>query len=474
MSDNGSEKAAAAKRFGSASMQSVRSFLKGRSLPGTVRLARGDRTGAAAASGAIPPRPTTGGTGSDPSSLHPAVDASGSGATEGSTPGQASSQSRPESTAQPSGGASSVVAESNDRLGGGNVPPSSSAAEGAHDAAPKPVESRSMYSARIKNFTRVLGENVVDLEELRELAWSGCPPSLRADCWRLLLGYLPPNKDRRESMLARKRREYRDYLPQFYDIAPSERSEDETNALRQVVVDVPRTAPEVEFFHQLPIQKALQRILYIWGVRHPASGYVQGINDLVTPFLAVFLGQHLGAQEAPMSEWNSSDLSDDAMLEVEADSYWCLSKLLDGIQDHYTYAQPGIQRTVFHVKELVRRVDEPVAQHLDDQEVDFLQFSFRWVNCLLIREVPFPLAARLWDTYLAEGSHLKGFLVYIAAAFLCSWSSQLLTMSFQDIVMFLQRPATTGWGEADVESILARAYLWRASFEEARSHLAER
>jgi hypothetical protein len=32
----------------------------------------------------------------------------------------------------------------------------------------------------------------------------------------------------------------------------------------------------------------------------------------------------------------------------------CLCKLLDGIQDHYTYAQPGIQRTVFHTQELVR------------------------------------------------------------------------------------------------------------------------
>lgn len=42
------------------------------------------------------------------------------------------------------------------------------------------------------------------------------------------------------------------------------------------------------------------------------------------------------------------------MLDVEADCYWCLSKLLDGIQDHYTDAQPGIQRTVFKVKELVR------------------------------------------------------------------------------------------------------------------------
>ena len=40
---------------------------------------------------------------------------------------------------------------------------------------------------------------------------------------------------------------------------------------------------------------------------------------------------------------------------AEADAYWCLCKLLDGIQDHYTHAQPGIQRTVFRLTELVRR-----------------------------------------------------------------------------------------------------------------------
>ena len=40
---------------------------------------------------------------------------------------------------------------------------------------------------------------------------------------------------------------------------------------------------------------------------------------------------------------------------AEADAYWCLCKLLEGIQDHYTHAQPGIQRTVFRLEELVRR-----------------------------------------------------------------------------------------------------------------------
>lgn len=34
----------------------------------------------------------------------------------------------------------------------------------------------------------------VDLDALRELSWSGIPQELRPTCWKLLLGYLPPNK----------------------------------------------------------------------------------------------------------------------------------------------------------------------------------------------------------------------------------------------------------------------------------------
>lgn len=36
--------------------------------------------------------------------------------------------------------------------------------------------------------------------------------------------------------------------------------------------------------------------------------------------------------------------------------------------------------------------------------------------------------------------------------------------------MFLQRLPTTGWSEKDVELVLSRAYMWRASFKGATSH----
>ena len=46
-----------------------------------------------------------------------------------------------------------------------------------------------------------------------------------------------------------------------------------------------------------------------------------------------------------------------ALSAIEADSFWCLSRLLDGIQDNYIFAQPGIQRSVKRMAELIGRID---------------------------------------------------------------------------------------------------------------------
>ncbi|WJX45560.1 hypothetical protein P8452_32430 [Trifolium repens] len=329
--------------------------------------------------------------------------------------------------------------------------------------------ARATDSAKVTKFTKVLSGTVVILDKLRELAWSGVPDYMRPKVWRLLLGYEPPNSDRKEGVLRRKRGEYLDCISQYYDIPDSERSDDEVNMLRQIAVDCPRTVPDVPFFQQEQVQKSLERILYAWAIRHPASGYVQGINDLVTPFLVVFISEYL---EGSIDDWSMSDLSSDKISNIEADCYWCLTKLLDGMQDHYTFAQPGIQRLVFKLKELVRRIDEPVTQHIEDQGLEFLQFAFRWFNCLLIREIPFDLITRLWDTYLAEGDALPDFLVYIFASFLLTWSDKLRSLEFQELVMFLQHLPTQKWTHQDLEMVLSRAFMWHSMFNNSPSHFA--
>jgi hypothetical protein len=55
--------------------------------------------------------------------------------------------------------------------------------------------------------------------------------------------------------------------------------------------------------------------------------------------------------------YNPSHLPVHVLNAIEADSFWCLSRLLDGIQDNYISAQPGIQRSVRRMAELVARID---------------------------------------------------------------------------------------------------------------------
>lgn len=41
----------------------------------------------------------------------------------------------------------------------------------------------------------------------------------------------------------------------------------------------------------------------------------------------------------------------------------------------------------------------------------------------------------------------------------------------QEMVLFLQKLPTTEWDEKDIEMVLSRAYMLRASFNDAQSHL---
>ena len=64
--------------------------------------------------------------------------------------------------------------------------------------------------------------------------------------------------------------------------------------------------------------------------------------------------------------------------------------------------------------------------HLEKEGLQFIQFAFRWVNCLLLREVPFALAVRLWDTYLAEGCADRHWQMWDAGCRCCPLGSSLV------------------------------------------------
>merc|ERR1719330_1662410 len=124
---------------------------------------------------------------------------------------------------------------------------------------------------------------------------------------------------------------------------------------------------------------------------------------------------------------------------------------------------------MFDLEQIVRRIDEKLHKHLVEMGVSFLHFSFRWMNCLLLREIKLHLILRLWDTYLCveEGSISKGFTTFhtfVCAAFLRKFSKELQAAdSLEEVIILLQNLPTHDWEEEDIAQILSEAYMWHST-----------
>ena len=221
--------------------------------------------------------------------------------------------------------------------------------------------------------------------------------------------------------------------------------------------------------------------------RRRRDGYVQGMNDLVAVFLVVLVdevseGDHVDDLLAvflvvlvdEVSEGDHVDvatLSDDVLDDVAADAYGLLNGVLESLDDHYVHRQPGLQRTIEEVDGLLRRVDADLHKHLDEVGVLLLQVTFRWINCLLVRELPMRCAIRLWDTCLAEERGFRTFFPYVCAAFLCHFSDALKAKPTEDVHLFLTSLPTSNWADDEVETLLSEACILSTLFRSAPAHL---
>ncbi|KAG5475695.1 hypothetical protein LSCM4_04279 [Leishmania orientalis] len=201
-----------------------------------------------------------------------------------------------------------------------------------------------------------IGASCDEPNSLRSVAWGGCRPALlRAVVWRLLSDYAPAAVTRQKAELQRKRRQYeactRQYcgalamlslreppsilsplsplsrshgsgagaaslrdtplrspqsstrLPQGNPLglalsggapntpAGTSLSPHEHAILQQMLLDLPRHQSPI--FHASRSVAGMSRCLFLWSQRHPAVGYVQGMDDVVAVFYQVFLADAL-------------------------------------------------------------------------------------------------------------------------------------------------------------------------------------
>jgi hypothetical protein len=343
-------------------------------------------------------------------------------------------------------------------------------------AAPSAISSSD--EKRLAQFEQVIDiDPILDLSKLKTLAWQGIPMKYRAPAWKLILGYMPANRENREATLIRKRQEYNGLVKIYFENREENSNDDyyENKVMKTISSDVPRTQPDYTLFRHEGLQNMMTRILFIWAVRHPASGYVQGMNDLITPLIATFLNNYspINFTTFAMTETLKTELTPDVISQVEADTYWCFSKIMDHITDNYTSSHIGVNKCLNKMKDITRKLDSELTSHFEKHGVEFFQFAFRWVYCLLVREFPLKLAIRLFDTYISDD---RGFTVlhsYICIAIILKWSKKLKKMRFNDLILFLQRIPTNEWVDQDIDMLIAEAYVFRTLYEDSCGHLAD-
>eukprot|EP00796_Vickermania_ingenoplastis_P005884 gene5884-4202_t len=396
---------------------------------------------------------------------------------------------------------------------------------------------------------------------LREMCWHGCPAAARGTVWRMLtglasstkvsarvflpasFGVFPEEHSPKQQIpaaegaspathnpspfaahasaalknLQRKRREYNQSVEQLYGTSAhatespalvSHQASSEAKVLLQLQKDLPRMqfgscdkAREQRFnFIQHPrVQATLERILYCWSLRHPASGYVQGMNDLLAPFLSVVLAEYVCPASRAVTELlHMDEAALNAALDVsripesiwrgemEADVYFLFSYLLNLVQGHYTQQQAGFVAMVREMDTTVQKADPGLYKHLQSVGIETVQYAFRWMTCLLVRELQPWQMLRLLDAYIscssAAGTNFSAILlddgdgdgesgaedclqlhVFVCVALLLRFASLLMHMTdFAELLTFLQQLPTEMLSSRDMDELLAEAFLLKS------------
>ncbi|XP_022908310.1 TBC1 domain family member 13 [Onthophagus taurus] len=130
------------------------------------------------------------------------------------------------------------------------------------------------YKARLKEFDDCLQGDVIDLKTLKKLCFNGIPDTagFRPLCWKLLLGYLPPERESWKDTLEKNRRLYKNFIDDLVVLPGTEDANGDNNfldhplscnpdsrwqtffkdneVLLQIDKDVRRLCPDISFFQQ--------------------------------------------------------------------------------------------------------------------------------------------------------------------------------------------------------------------------------
>lgn len=184
--------------------------------------------------------------------------------------------------------------------------------------------------------------------------------------------------------------------------------------LHRIVVDVVRTDNHLEFYEDRRNLARMSDILAVYAWVDPATGYCQGMSDLLSPFVVIF--------------------------EDNADAFWCFEMLLRRMRENFKMEGPTRVmkqlRALWHILELS---DKELFAHLSKIGAESLHFAFRMLLVLFRRELSFNEALSMWE-------------MMWAADFDESWAYELEENCLEALDLHLPRDSSNYIKEAVADS----------------------
>lgn len=192
------------------------------------------------------------------------------------------------------------------------------------------------------------------------------------------------------------------------------------------------------------------------------------MNDILAPLFAVFLAEQIGVSFPELNQ-RFHELEDKIQPErlwaAEADAFFCFSLFLAQTKQNYLKGFDGVKELLKKLQSLLSRCDKELIDLLESNEIQVFHFGFRWIFCLLLRELPVSLSIKLLDYYLVEDINPGELCVYFAAVLLLRYSFKIKSLQREQIIMFLQNLPTETWGEQDIQLLVSEAFTLRNIFQ---------
>lgn len=215
--------------------------------------------------------------------------------------------------------------------------------------------------------------------------------------------------------------------------------------------------------------EVMLRILFIYAKRNPNVSYVQGMNEILAPIYYCFFSEEensCGNKDQKIIP-DEIDIKKDEeymyIADVEADTFWAFSNIMDEIKEMFIQDKDNKQGGVFSklntFAEILKIVDKDLFNHFKKINLDLQLITFKWVVLLFTQEFMMADILRLWDTILSDND-IYFMIFLICLSILDLKRKALLKSDFAGVISKLQKV-----NDLECEQIILNATKIKEKFE---------